>query len=149
MTKGEQLRLTTWRLKVLQQAAGEQSVARACRHFGISRIVTKAEAQAWLDEQGGRLVRLPAGAPTRVLTSDCRCAGGDGTPLRVAHAHASWARRITRNASKKGEDCTKLRWRSHPCLREGMGSAASYGRRVLTGRTQSRTTRIATITSVC
>ena len=37
MTKGEQARLTAWRLRVLQQAAAEQNVARVCRRFGISR----------------------------------------------------------------------------------------------------------------
>jgi transposase-like protein len=37
MTKGEQVRLTAWRWKVLQQAADELNVARVCRHFGISR----------------------------------------------------------------------------------------------------------------
>ena len=38
MTKTEQVRLTTWRFKVLQQAAAHpRSVARTCRHFGISR----------------------------------------------------------------------------------------------------------------
>jgi transposase InsO family protein len=37
MTKGEQARLTAWRLKVLQQAAHERNVARVCRRFGISR----------------------------------------------------------------------------------------------------------------
>ena len=37
MTKGEQVRLTAWRLRVLQHAAAEQNVARACRRFGISR----------------------------------------------------------------------------------------------------------------
>jgi transposase InsO family protein len=37
MTKGEQARLTAWRLKVLEQAADEQNVARVCRWFGISR----------------------------------------------------------------------------------------------------------------
>jgi hypothetical protein len=37
MTKGEQVRLTAWRLKVLQQAADTQNVARVCRPFGISR----------------------------------------------------------------------------------------------------------------
>jgi hypothetical protein len=38
MTNAEQTRLATWRLKVLQRA-GESSrtVARTCRHFGISR----------------------------------------------------------------------------------------------------------------
>jgi hypothetical protein len=37
MTKGEQVRLTAWRLKVLQQAADAQNVAWVCRRFGISR----------------------------------------------------------------------------------------------------------------
>jgi transposase InsO family protein len=37
MTKGEQTRLTAWRLRVLRHAAAEQNVARACRRFGISR----------------------------------------------------------------------------------------------------------------
>jgi transposase InsO family protein len=37
MTKGEQARLMAWRLRVLQQAAGERNVARVCRRFGISR----------------------------------------------------------------------------------------------------------------
>jgi transposase InsO family protein len=37
MTNGEQARLMAWRLRVLQQAAAEQNVARVCRRFGISR----------------------------------------------------------------------------------------------------------------
>jgi transposase-like protein len=37
MTKGEQVRLTAWRLRVLRQAADEGNVARVCRRFGISR----------------------------------------------------------------------------------------------------------------
>ena len=37
MTKGEQVRLTAWRLKLLRQAADERNVARVCRRFGISR----------------------------------------------------------------------------------------------------------------
>src|SRR5437762_13339819 len=37
MTKGEQARLTAWRLKVLQQAVDQGNVARVCRRFGISR----------------------------------------------------------------------------------------------------------------
>ena len=37
MTKGEQARLTAWRLKVLRQAETEQNVARVCRRIGISR----------------------------------------------------------------------------------------------------------------
>ena len=38
MTKSEQARLTAWRLKMLRSAGdGRRSVARTCRHFGISR----------------------------------------------------------------------------------------------------------------
>jgi len=38
MTKTDQVRLTRWRLKLLDQAsATPRSVARTCRHFGISR----------------------------------------------------------------------------------------------------------------
>ena len=37
MTKGEQARLMAWRLRVLQQAADEENVARVCRRFGLSR----------------------------------------------------------------------------------------------------------------
>jgi transposase InsO family protein len=38
MTKAEQTRLSSLRLKVMQRAtAGARSVARTCRHFGISR----------------------------------------------------------------------------------------------------------------
>ena len=37
MTKTEQIRLSNWRFKVLQQAADSRRVARTCRHFGISR----------------------------------------------------------------------------------------------------------------
>jgi len=38
MTKSEQMRLWAWRFKVLQRAGeASRSVARTCRHFGISR----------------------------------------------------------------------------------------------------------------
>lgn len=38
MTKTEQTRLTSWRLKILQRAEEDsRNVARTCRHFGISR----------------------------------------------------------------------------------------------------------------
>ena len=38
MTKAEQARLWTWRFKVLQRAGdSSRSVARTCRHVGISR----------------------------------------------------------------------------------------------------------------
>ena len=37
MTKTEYARQTNWRFKVLQRAADSRSVARTCRHFGLSR----------------------------------------------------------------------------------------------------------------
>jgi transposase InsO family protein len=38
LTKAEQTRLTSWRLKILQcGTASPRNVARTCRHFGISR----------------------------------------------------------------------------------------------------------------
>lgn len=37
MTKAEQTRVSSWRLKVLRAATDAQNVARTCRHFGISR----------------------------------------------------------------------------------------------------------------
>src|SRR5262245_23232398 len=37
MTKTEQIRITTWRSRVLQHAAALGNVARTCRRFGISR----------------------------------------------------------------------------------------------------------------
>jgi transposase InsO family protein len=40
MTKAEQARITTWRLKILRWSQEEpRQVARTCRHFGISRTV--------------------------------------------------------------------------------------------------------------
>ena len=64
MTKGEQARLTAWRLKVLQHAAAEQNVARVCRRFGISRKSfykwkrRHAEMPAWAIERGRRTGRI-------------------------------------------------------------------------------------------
>jgi len=38
MTKTEQNRLLAWRLKLLREArVARRSVARTCRHFGVSR----------------------------------------------------------------------------------------------------------------
>jgi transposase-like protein len=52
MTKIEQTRLSSWRLKVLQQAAtGSRNVARTCRHVGISRRVFYKWKQRF-DEHG-------------------------------------------------------------------------------------------------
>src|ERR1700683_4697500 len=38
MTKTEQTRILTWRLKLMREAsASPRNVAQACRHFGLSR----------------------------------------------------------------------------------------------------------------
>ncbi len=37
MTKTEQVRLVTWRSKMLQRPGAGWTVAHTCRHFGISR----------------------------------------------------------------------------------------------------------------
>ena len=51
MTKSEQLRLVNWRLRVLRYAEEVMNVARACRHFGISRQ-TYYKWKARFDEHG-------------------------------------------------------------------------------------------------
>lgn len=38
MTETEYARQTNWRFKVLQRAADSRSVARTCRHFGLSGL---------------------------------------------------------------------------------------------------------------
>ena len=60
MTKTEQTRLKTWRLKVLQHA-GERSrnVARTCRHFGISRQAPLCDrAERSVEPEGKHRVAL-------------------------------------------------------------------------------------------
>ena len=53
MTKGEQARLTAWRLKVLPQAAATHNVAKVCRRFGISRKSLQTKMKEYgLREQG-------------------------------------------------------------------------------------------------
>jgi hypothetical protein len=56
MTKTEQIRLSSWRFKVLQRAAASRGVARTCRHFGISRqafyiygLLPKSKARLVID----------------------------------------------------------------------------------------------------
>ena len=40
MTKAEQARALSWRLKILRYVQGEpRQVARTCRHFGVSRTL--------------------------------------------------------------------------------------------------------------
>jgi hypothetical protein len=49
MTKAEQVRLVTWRSKILQHASGEnRTVAQTCRFFGISRKTYYKWANRWL-----------------------------------------------------------------------------------------------------
>jgi len=59
MTKGEQARLTASRLKVLQQAANHQNVARVCRRFGISRKSRSTNGASTCRARGRRRMRPP------------------------------------------------------------------------------------------
>ena len=59
MTKAEQTRLSSWRLKIVQQAGtGARNVARTCRHFGISRK-TFYKWKRRYDEHGGAGLGVP------------------------------------------------------------------------------------------
>ena len=63
MTKTEQTRLMTWRLKVLQRAGeAPRTVARTCRHFGISRQTFYKWKQRFDEHGEAGLVRSPATA---------------------------------------------------------------------------------------
>jgi transposase len=65
MTKAEQTRLSSWRLKVVQRAGtGARNVASTCRHFGISRK-TFYKWKRRYDEYGG------AGLGDRPRTPRC------------------------------------------------------------------------------
>src|SRR4029079_13695722 len=59
MTKGEQVRLTAWRLRVLRQAAADGNVARTCRRFGISRKSFYKWRQRHAEHGGGGLCDRP------------------------------------------------------------------------------------------
>jgi transposase InsO family protein len=67
MTKAEQARQVTWRLRILQHAGnGERQVARTCRHFGISRKTFykwrkryQSDGQAGLCDRHRRPLRSP------------------------------------------------------------------------------------------
>jgi transposase len=76
MTKAEQTRLSTWRLKVIQRA-GERArnVARTCRHFGISRQAFykwkkryDAHGTAGLCDRPRRPQRSPRATPAAVVS---------------------------------------------------------------------------------
>ena len=69
MTKTEQTRLKTWRLKVLRPAAERpRHVARTCRYFGISRQAFykwkrryETDGEAGLYDRSRTPRRVPAG----------------------------------------------------------------------------------------
>jgi transposase len=75
MTKAEQTRLMTWRLKVVQRAGeGARNVARTCRHFGISRQAFykwkkryKAHGAAGLCDRPRTPRRPPRATPREVV----------------------------------------------------------------------------------
>ena len=76
MTKTEQTRLTSWRLKVLQRAAEDsRNVARTCRHFGISRQAFykwkrrfAEHGEAGLCDRPRRPTRCPHATPKEVVS---------------------------------------------------------------------------------
>jgi transposase-like protein len=76
MTKAEQTRLTTWRLKVLERTAERShNVARTCRHFRISR-------QAFYKWKG-RYDQYGEAGLCALLACAASC-GGDVTPPEPA-----------------------------------------------------------------
>jgi transposase InsO family protein len=76
MTKTEQIRVRTWRLKVLLRAGeGGRNVARTCRHFGISRQAFykwkqryDAHGVAGLCDRPRRPHRSPRSTPAAVVS---------------------------------------------------------------------------------
>ena len=76
MTKSEQTRLTSWRLKILQRAAADsRNVARTCRHFGISRQAFykwkrrfAEHGEAGLCDRPRRPTRCPHATPKEVVS---------------------------------------------------------------------------------
>ena len=76
MTKAEQNRLVTWRLKILQHAGEEaRQIARTCRHFGISRQTFykwkrrfAEHGDAGLGDRPRRPHRCPHATPQEVVS---------------------------------------------------------------------------------
>ncbi len=76
MTKAEQARLVSWRLKVLQRAGdGPRRVAQTCRHFGISRKTFykwrqryAAQGAAGVGDRPRRPLRSPRATPADVIS---------------------------------------------------------------------------------
>ena len=76
MTKADQVRLVSWRMKVLQRAAsGPRQVAATCRHFGISRKTFykgkhrfAAHGAAGVGDRARRPLRSPRATPATVVS---------------------------------------------------------------------------------
>lgn len=76
MSKTEQKRLISWRLKILEEAeSGVRNVARTCRHFGISRKAFykwKRRRDNWGDaglcDRPRRPIRSPRATPREVVS---------------------------------------------------------------------------------
>jgi transposase InsO family protein len=76
MTKADQIRVMTWRHKLLQRAAnGSGNVAAACRHFGVSRKTfykwkkrQAAGGDAALCDRARTPHRVPHATPREVVT---------------------------------------------------------------------------------
>src|SRR5262245_6600833 len=75
MTKAEQTRLLTWRLRVLRRAGADGNVARVCRHFGISRKAFykwkkryEADGDAGLCDRPRTPHRSPRATPREVVS---------------------------------------------------------------------------------
>ena len=76
MTKAEQLRLVTWRLRVLKDAGAEgRRVATTCRHFGLSRKTFykwkrrfEAHGEAGLCDRARTPHRSPRATPAEVVS---------------------------------------------------------------------------------
>ncbi len=76
MTKSEQTRLWAWRCRVLKEGcAGPRSIARTCRHFGISRQAFyrwkrryDADGDAGLWDRSARPHRSPTATPPEVVS---------------------------------------------------------------------------------
>jgi transposase-like protein len=78
MTKTEQTRLITWRVKFLQHAGeGTRRVTATCRHFGISRKTFykwkkrfDAEGAAGVCDRSRAPRRSPRATPREVVSKD-------------------------------------------------------------------------------
>src|SRR5262245_7741184 len=77
MTKAELARRLAWRFKVLQEAAaGSRTIARICRHFGISRQTFyrwkrryAASGEAGLVDRPSTPHRSPRATPPEVVST--------------------------------------------------------------------------------